>query len=151
MKLLTKQIRERLIKNGRLRQHLTQDGASPEPDFLPVVKLLTPDAGATWLLTEIDPHDYDRAFGLCDLGLGTPELGYVSLRELAALRGPLGLHVERLISISIRRGEGKEGEKGDGGEKLGGRPLPAAAQGGRNHGRFGALFRRRRFRWGIAA
>lgn len=60
-----------------------------------MVKLFTPDAGATWLLTEIDPDEYDRAFSLCDLGLGTPELGYVSLRELAALRGPMGLHVER--------------------------------------------------------
>lgn len=49
----------------------------------------------TWLLTELDPEDPDRAFGLCDLGLGSPELGYVSLAELAALRGPLGLPVER--------------------------------------------------------
>jgi hypothetical protein len=32
---------------------------------------------------------------LCDLGLGFPELGYVSLREITALRGPLGLPVER--------------------------------------------------------
>ena len=38
----------------------------------------TPDAGATWLLTEIDPDDHDHAFGLCDLGQGFPELGYVS-------------------------------------------------------------------------
>ena len=28
----------------------------------PVVKLFTPDAGATWLLTELDPEDPDRAF-----------------------------------------------------------------------------------------
>jgi hypothetical protein len=33
-------------------------------------------------------------FGLCDLGLGEPELGYVSLSELAALRGRFGLPVE---------------------------------------------------------
>jgi len=95
MKLLTKEIRERLIKNGRLRQKMAESNAPAEPDFLPVVKLFTPDAGATWLLTEIDPDDEDRAFGLCDLGLGMPELGYLSLSELAALRGPLGLPVER--------------------------------------------------------
>ena len=59
------------------------------------MKLFTPDANATWLLTELDPEDPDRAFGLCDLGLGSPELGYVSLAELAALRGPMGLPVER--------------------------------------------------------
>lgn len=64
-------------------------------DPLPVAKLFTPDGSCTWLLTEIDPTDQDRAFGLCDLGLGCPELGYVSLTELARIRGPLGLPVER--------------------------------------------------------
>ena len=59
------------------------------------MKLFTPDAGATWLLTEIDLKDPDIAFGLCDLGLGYPELGSVSLSEIAALRGKLGLPVER--------------------------------------------------------
>ncbi len=32
---------------------------------------------------------------LCDLGLGCPELGYVSLTELTGFRGPLGLAIER--------------------------------------------------------
>ena len=43
---------------------------NPNFDPAPVVKLCTPDGGATWLLTEIDPDDHDHAFGLCDLGLG---------------------------------------------------------------------------------
>lgn len=64
-------------------------------DPAPVVKLFTPDAGATWLLTEIDPDDHDHTFGLCDLGLGAPELGWVSLQELATVRRRLGLPVER--------------------------------------------------------
>jgi len=64
-------------------------------DHRPVVKLFTPDAQATWLLTELDPEGGDRAFGLCDLGIGFPELGYVSLGELLSVRGPLGLLVER--------------------------------------------------------
>ncbi len=42
-----------------------------------------------------DPYDEDTAFGLCDLGLGCPELGRVSLTELSAVRGRLGLPVER--------------------------------------------------------
>src|SRR5208283_444445 len=63
-------------------------------DFKPVVKLFTPDAQCTWLLTEIDENT-DLAFGLCDLGLGCPELGYVSLTELCAVRGNLGLPIER--------------------------------------------------------
>jgi hypothetical protein len=60
-----------------------------------VPKLFTPDANATWLLTELDPEEPDIAFGLCDLGLGHPELGYVSLTEIASVRGKLGLPVER--------------------------------------------------------
>lgn len=66
-----------------------------ERDHFPAVKLFTPDGSATWLLTEVDPDDPDRLFGLCDLGLGFPELGYVSLQELIQLRGRLGLPVER--------------------------------------------------------
>ncbi|WP_446669885.1 DUF2958 domain-containing protein [Mesorhizobium caraganae] len=61
-----------------------------------MVKLFTPDAGTTWLLTEIDPEDPDLAFRLCDIfGLGYPEIGSLSLSELAAVRGRLGLPVER--------------------------------------------------------
>jgi hypothetical protein len=89
MELITANQRARLLANGRAR---TRRG---DHDPVPVVKLFTPDAGATWLLTEIDPANQDLAFGLCDLGVGTPELGNVSLSELARLRGKLGLPVER--------------------------------------------------------
>ena len=64
-------------------------------DFLPVVKLFCPWGEAIWLLSELDPEDPDVAFGLCDLGLGFPEVGFVSMHELRDLRGPLGLPVER--------------------------------------------------------
>jgi hypothetical protein len=53
-----------------------------------VVKLFTSEGTATWLISELDPDDPDRLFGLCDLGLGSPELGYVSLAELKTIRGP---------------------------------------------------------------
>ena len=89
MNLISDELRAQLLANGR--QSLADEGFDPPP----VVKLFTPDAGATWLLTEIDPDDDDHAFGLCDLGLGFPELGYVSLAELAIVRGCLGLPVER--------------------------------------------------------
>ena len=85
MILITKAHRKRLLKNGRNR----------DQDHAPVVKIFTPDAQATWLISEMDPEDNDRLFGLCDLGLGFPELGYVSLNELHALRGQMGLPVER--------------------------------------------------------
>lgn len=42
----------------------------------------------------MSPDDPDSLFGLCDLGLGCPELGTVSLLELKGLRGHLGLRVE---------------------------------------------------------
>ncbi|MEJ1930673.1 DUF2958 domain-containing protein [Nostoc sp. NIES-2111] len=69
-------------------------------DHVPVVKLFTPDAQATWLLTEIDNCCPGIAYGLCDLGLGFPELGYVSLEELVTVRGPLKLPVERDLQFS---------------------------------------------------
>lgn len=93
MKLLTNDICERLLKNGRVRAHLAETGEA-EADFFPVVKLFTPDASCTWLLTELDPEDPDIAFGLCDLGMGCPELGTVSISELESVRGKLGLPVE---------------------------------------------------------
>lgn len=93
MKLLTKPIYDRLLDNGRKQEAVR--GTPEEIDFQPVVKLFTPDASCTWLLTEIDPDTPDIAFGLCDLGLGCPELGSVSLTELAQIRGRLGLPIER--------------------------------------------------------
>ena len=95
MELLTAHDRARLLANGALRCQAALADPDTTIDFLPVVKLFTPDAGCTWLLTEIDPEDTDRAFGLCDLGLGFPELGYVSLAELSTVRGSLNLPVER--------------------------------------------------------
>ena len=58
------------------------------------MKLFTPDAQCTWLLSELDPEDPDIAFGLCDLGMGFPELGPVRISELASIRGKLGLQIE---------------------------------------------------------
>ncbi|MCB9959713.1 MAG: DUF2958 domain-containing protein [Rhodospirillaceae bacterium] len=94
MKLLTDSQYKALLRNGELRKHFEKEG-KVEPDFFPVVKLFTPDASCTWLLTELDPDDHDIAFGLCDLGFGCPELGSVRLSELKAVRGKLGLPVER--------------------------------------------------------
>src|SRR3569623_3096342 len=91
MKLITDEQRALLLANGR--QSLDNNDFDPPP----VVKLFTPDAGASWLLTEIDPDDHDHAFGLCDLGQGYPELGYVRLAELQSVRGRLGLPVERAL------------------------------------------------------
>jgi hypothetical protein len=87
--IITADERARMLANG------ARSAADEDIDPSPVIKLFTPDAGATWLLTELDPEDPDIAFGLCDLGLGLPELGTVRLSEIASVRGPLGLPVER--------------------------------------------------------
>lgn len=101
MKLLTKSIHEALLRNGRIREALAIEGKA-EADFIPVVKLFTPDAQCTWLLTELDSEDPDIAFGLCDLGMGCPELGSVRISELESVRGKLGLPVERDLHFVAR-------------------------------------------------
>lgn len=61
------------------REHYNQAGHDP----FPVVKLFVPQTHCVWLLTEL--HNDDVGFGLCDLGLGFPELGYVSLEEVMSV------------------------------------------------------------------
>jgi hypothetical protein len=95
--LITDEQRAALLANGAR----TAAGETIDPN--PVVKLFTPDAGATWLLTELDPADPDLAFGMCDLGLGFPELGSVRLSEIATIRGRLGLPVERDLLFGAER------------------------------------------------
>ena len=85
MQLMTPELREQLIANGKNR-----DG-----DHLPVVKFFNPVGAATWLVTEMDPDENDYLFGLADLGMGFPELGGISLSELQNYRGPFGLGIER--------------------------------------------------------
>ncbi len=94
MILLTPELRERLLANGR----------QPEIDHVPVVKFFNPIGIGVWLATELEP-DGDTLFGLADLG--EPELGAFSLAELIALRLPLGLGIERdlmfygMVPISV--------------------------------------------------
>ena len=93
MKLLTKEIRAKLIANGR--EQAKVKGTKAERDFPPVVKLFYPAGSATWLLTELDPEDEDVAWGLCDLGMGFPEFGTVRISELEGFVGRAGLRIER--------------------------------------------------------
>lgn len=94
MKLLTADHRAALLANAAA--HAADDRGH---DPVPVVKFFNPMGPATWLATELDADD-DTLFGLADLGFGCPELGYFSLSEIAALRLPLGLRIERDIGFS---------------------------------------------------
>jgi hypothetical protein len=91
MDLMPEDIRARLLANGAMPE---------ETDHLPVVKYFDPCGAATWIITELMPAEGDGVapdilFGLCDLGMGCPELGYVRLSELRSVRGRLGLGIER--------------------------------------------------------
>ena len=84
MILLTQELHDRLLVNGRQR----------DVDHVPVVKFFNPVGAATWLATELD-EDGETLFGLADLGFGCPELGSFSVLEMASVRLPFGLGIER--------------------------------------------------------
>lgn len=80
--LITENERRQLLAHGQIR------AAGQAIDSLPVVRLFTPDAHATWLLAALDPADGDTAYGLIDLGISMPDLGHVKLSDLASVVGP---------------------------------------------------------------
>jgi len=82
MRLLTEELRHRLPP-----MYATEHTRDP----IVQAKFFAPWAGWTWYAIEFDGRDV--CFGLVD-GLEV-ELGYFSLSELASLRGPGGLRIER--------------------------------------------------------
>jgi hypothetical protein len=96
MILLTPQLHTGLRAHAITRHVCEQRGECFDP--VPLVKLFNPIGAATWLATELD-EDGDTLFGLADLGFGCPELGSFSLSEIAAVRLPYGLGVERDIGF----------------------------------------------------
>lgn len=140
MDLLTQALRAALRANA-------EAACQPRHDPVPVVKFFNPCGAATWLATELDA-DGDTLFGLADLGFGCPELGSFSLAEIASVRLPFGLRIERDLFFStthplsewaeaarqagsillaerlLASGEGNAPHNGDGGTEL---PDPAGS------------------------
>jgi hypothetical protein len=81
------------IPEDKKMKLLANGAIGDEQDHVPVLKLFTQGGSAAWIITEM-MADRDTLFGLCDLGMGEPELGYVSLGELAAVEGPFGPAVD---------------------------------------------------------
>ena len=90
MKLLN----ENLIKKFEKFPIYSQD---KKRDKKVLVKYFTPWAPWTWYITEGQKEGDDWIlFGYVVSGLGSDcnEWGYISLNELQAIRGPLGLEIE---------------------------------------------------------
>lgn len=87
MILLTEELREQLLSNGRRR----------DVDHVPVVKFFNPFGEGVWLATELD-KDGDIMLGLADIGY--PELGSWSLSKMQAVRLPFGMGIERDLQFA---------------------------------------------------
>ena len=87
MKLITKEIETKLRNNEAL----------PVEERMPHLKLFNPVGSGTWLVSEIESGSVEDGtailFGLAHIH--EPEMGSFSLAELASLRLPLGLSIER--------------------------------------------------------
>lgn len=80
--LMTKALRKQIPKLGE---------QANVKDPIVYAKFFTPDSNWTWYILEFDGVDQMFAYvkGFHN------ELGYVSLKELSSVRGPMGLYVER--------------------------------------------------------
>ena len=87
MKLFTKSIEQRLIKNFEVNKNKEKI-----VDHKVVVKLFNPTGLGTWYLTEMDPET-NVAFGLAHITV--KELGYINVAELKEFKGRMGLGIER--------------------------------------------------------
>ena len=87
MNLIPQNLYDVLRANSEARQKAEIESEGEQtPDFKPVVMLTLkrPNNPCIWLFTEIDEDGY--LFGLCDLGLGFPELGDTHLSEILELK-----------------------------------------------------------------
>ena len=95
MKLLTQEIKKRLPK-------LYETEHVPLEEKIVACKFFTPDFCWSWFILEgQEQEDGDFLMFAWVVGLER-ELGYVSLRELEGIRGPLGLPIERDLHFKPR-------------------------------------------------
>ena len=88
MKLITKAIE-------KATPPLYSNENKKSSDIMVTAKFFNPYGAAVWYMTEYDPQT-KTAFGYCDLGFGSPELGYFSLTEMEEIRiKPFGFKIER--------------------------------------------------------
>ncbi len=89
MKLLTKKLRQEIPP-----LYSTEGDEDPEVQ----ARFFTPDSSWTWYVLEFDGEDIFFGYVIGH----EAEYGYFSLRELQAVRGPLGLPIERDLYFTPR-------------------------------------------------
>ena len=97
MKLMTKELEKEFEKYPLG----SQDGLLGQAKV--IAKFFNPMGVGTWFITEaekLENGDYEM-FGYCHLGDDElAEFGYVMLSELQAIKGPLGMGIERDLYLS---------------------------------------------------
>ena len=91
MILLTKSLKDRLVKNYHHHKKYWNDEHPKYKEFKAVVKLFNPSGVGTWYLSELNA-DTNVAFGLACIQ--DKELGYIDLNELSQVKGQFGLKIE---------------------------------------------------------
>jgi hypothetical protein len=86
MKLFTKSIEARLVKNYELAKQ------GKEEELKVVVKLFNPTGIGTWYLTYMNPES-NVAWGLAHIH--EKEQGFINVAELKEFKGRMGLGIER--------------------------------------------------------
>jgi len=95
MKLLTEAIKKKLPK-----LYATEFVAAEDKEI--IVRFFNPLGNQSWEIVEgqEERHLGDwMLFGKCDLGMGSPEWGYVMLSELESIEVGMGLGIERDICV----------------------------------------------------
>lgn len=54
-------------------------------EAIPLLRLFDKFGGGSWLISALNPGDPLLAWGLCDAGTGSPEIGAIDLEELYLL------------------------------------------------------------------
>lgn len=95
MELMTKEIEEKLLN----APFGSTDGMGMDAPV--VVKYFNPIGAGTWLITEGEKQEDGNwiLYGYCDLGMGFPEWGYVSLDEMKSVNLPFGMTIERDLYV----------------------------------------------------
>ncbi len=70
---------------------------------MPLVRLYQPGGRYRCLLSRLDPEHTNIAFGLYDLGVGLPEIGYIHLDVITSWRNAMGPTIERDESFKPKR------------------------------------------------